>query len=393
MTLRQWTTPADIRRTLRKEWDRGAVLRGEVDGLSVFPFRFRLTRPTTSELSSRFDEVRKWMQALATMPDVRVEWRVQGTRTIGRNTLPGAVWVDDIDAAARLLDASAELASFRATVATTCARAPMLMHWLAAHPMDALQVGPEWTRFLDVVEWMRANPNPGIYVRQVDIPGVDTKFIERNSAVLRSMLDQVLPADAVAIDHASFDRRYGFRLAPQTVRIRAIDHCVAVLPGAGDRPVTLTLEDFAQLEGVKRVFITENYVNFLAFPPAQSALVVFGEGYDVGKITKAPWVHQVPVHYWGDIDTHGFAILDHLRSVLPHVCSLLMDYATLHDHEAQWGHEPMPTRRDLPHLTAPERSLYDDLRDNLIRPRLRFEQERTAFHLVVEAIDRAIGSG
>ena len=135
MTLRQWTTPDDIRRTLRKEWDRGAVLRGEVDGLSVFPFRFRLTRPTTGELSSRFDEVRTWMQALATMPDVRVEWRVQGTRTIGRNAVPGAVWVDDIDAAARLLDASADLASFRATVATT-PRPSANAHGLARHPPD-----------------------------------------------------------------------------------------------------------------------------------------------------------------------------------------------------------------------------------------------------------------
>ncbi len=392
MTARPWTTPDDLRQILRREWDRGAVLRGEVDGVSIFPFRFRMMRPTNAELSSRFDEVRKWVRALTNTPDVRVESREQGARSIGRNEVPAAVWVDDIDAAVRLLHASTELASFRATVATTRARAPMLMDWLATHPMEALRVSQDWSRLLDVVAWMRAHPNPGIYVRQIDIPGVDTKFIERNGIVLRSMLDQVLPADAVAVEHASFDGRYGFQLAPQTVRIRAIDPALAVLPGTGDRPVTLTLEDFTQLQGVERVFITENYVNFLAFPPARTALVVFGEGFDVGKIAKAPWAHKVPVHYWGDIDTHGFAILDHLRSVLPHVCSLLMDHATLHAHEPQWGHEPMPTRRDLPNLTADERALYDDIRDNLIRTHLRFEQERTAFHLVVEAIDRAVAS-
>ena len=57
MTPRPWTTPDELRRSLRKEWDRGAVLRGEVDGLSVFPFRFRMTRPTAVELSTRFDDV------------------------------------------------------------------------------------------------------------------------------------------------------------------------------------------------------------------------------------------------------------------------------------------------------------------------------------------------
>ena len=392
MTLRPWTTPDDLRRILRKQWDGGVVLRAEVDGQSMFPFRFRLARPTTVELSSRFEEVRKWMEALKAMPDVRVEWKVQGTRTIGRNEVPDTVWVDDIDAAARLLDTSAELVSFRSIVATTRARMPMLVDWLATNPMDAISLALEWARVLDVVEWMCANPSPGIYVRHVDIPGVDTKFIERHAIVLRSMLDQILPVDAIATEHASFDRRYGFQVPPQTVRIRAIDPSVSVFSGAGDRPVTLTLEDFAQLPGIERVFITENSVNFLAFPPARSAIVVFGEGYDVGKVANAPWVRQAFVHYWGDIDTHGFAILDHLRSVLPHVSSLLMNHATLHAHEAQWGHEPMPTRRDLTNLTEDERSLYDDLRDNLIRTHLRFEQERTAFHLVVEAIDRAIAS-
>jgi hypothetical protein len=392
MTVRAWTTPDDLRRMLRKEWDRGALLRGEVDGLSAFPFRFRMTRPTNAELSSRFDDVRKWARALVNMPDVRVESREQGTRSIGRNEIPAAVWVDDLDAAARLLDTCHELALFRATVALTRTKAPMLMDWLATRPMEALGVANDWSRVLDVVDWMRSHPNPGIYVRQVDIPGVDTKFIERHGLVLRSMLDNVLPTDAVATEHESFARRYGFRPVPQTVRIRAIDPALVVLPGAQDRPVTLTLEDFTLLRGAERVFITENYVNFLAFPRARAAIVVFGEGYDVGKIAKAAWVHDVPVYYWGDIDTHGFAILDHLRSVLPNVVSLLMDHGTLHAHEAQWGHEPMPIRRDLLSLTRDERSLYDDIRDNLIRSHLRFEQERTAFHLVVEAIDRAVGS-
>jgi hypothetical protein len=386
MTARPWTSPDDLQRMLHKEWDRGVVLREEVDGLSMFPFRFRMSRPTNAELSTRFAEVRTWIQTLSSMPDVRVETREQGARSIGRNEVPAAIWVDDIDAAARLLHTSNQLATFRAIVATTRARAPMLMDWLAIHPMDALGVAQDWNPLLDVVAWMRCHPKPGIYVREVDITGVDTKFIERNSVVLRSMLDHILPADAVAVEHASFDARYGFLQPPQTVRFRAIDPALVLIPGTQDRPVTLTLEDFAQLQGVERVFVTENYVNFLAFPPAKSAVVVFGEGYDVGKIAKAPWVNEVPVHYWGDIDTHGFAILDHLRSVLPHVCSLLMDYATLHAHEAQWGYEPMPTRRNLLNLTVEERALFDDLRDNVIRSHLRFEQERTTFHLIIAAV-------
>lgn len=39
---------------------------------------------------------------------------------------------------------------------------------------------------------------------------------------------------------------------------------------------------------------------------------------------------------WGDIDTHGFAILDRLRRHFPQVRSMLMDRATLLAHEGQW---------------------------------------------------------
>ena len=185
MTLRPWTTPDDLRRILRKQWDRGAVLRAEVDGQSMFPFRFRLARPTTVELSSRFEDVRKWMEALKAMPDLRVEWKVQGTRTIGRNEVPDTVWVDDIDAAARLLDTSAELVSFRATVATARARMPMLVDWLATYPMDAISLALEWARVLDVVEWMCANPNPGVYVETLSRVSVST---QRDGTVLRQRM-------------------------------------------------------------------------------------------------------------------------------------------------------------------------------------------------------------
>ena len=44
-------------------------------------------------------------------------------------------------------------------------------------------------------------------------------------------------------------------------------------------------------------------------------------------------------HRWGDIDTHGFAILDQLRGILDSVQSLLMDRETLFAFLSQWGRE------------------------------------------------------
>ena len=92
------------------------------------------------------------------------------------------------------------------------------------------------------------------------------------------------------------------------------------------------------------------------------------------------------LHYWGDIDTHGFAILDALRARFDHVESFLMDRATLMAFESLWGTEGRPIHRDLPRLTSEERALYDDLRDHRIGRSFRLEQERIGFVWVASAL-------
>ena len=47
--------------------------------------------------------------------------------------------------------------------------------------------------------------------------------------------------------------------------------------------------------------------------------------------TARGWLRRCAVHYWGDIDTHGFAMLARARRALPQTESLLMDRDTLLD--------------------------------------------------------------
>ena len=126
------------------------------------------------------------------------------------------------------------------------------------------------------------------------------------------------------------------------------------LPGCkGLSDITLDVASFAALAlPIQRVFVTENETNFLAFPEVARAIVVFGAGYGSEALSRADWLHQCRVFYWGDIDTHGFAILDQLRGHFPHVVSFLMDRETLLAHHLLWGKEPEPARHHLPRLTA-----------------------------------------
>lgn len=63
-----------------------------------------------------------------------------------------------------------------------------------------------------------------------------------------------------------------------------------------------------------------------------------------------------------------------------------MDRATLDAHAAAWGVEDRPLTADLGRLSADERALYDDLRDNRLRARLRLEQEQVGFGWVLDRL-------
>ncbi|MGL4340605.1 MAG: Wadjet anti-phage system protein JetD domain-containing protein [Rhodoglobus sp.] len=80
--------------------------------------------------------------------------------------------------------------------------------------------------------------------------------------------------------------------------------------------------------------------------------------------------------YWGDLDTHGFAILDRVRAHLPAARSVLMDRESLLAHQDRWGREPKPTAALLPRLEPAEAALYEDLVSDRYAPAVRLEQER-----------------
>ena len=381
-----WTGQRELRAQLQRLWDGSELLAEILTGESSFPRRLRLKGPSSAEMSERFDAVRKWIAALCALPHYRVELREFRHRVLGSNQVPAAVWVDSLDAALTVLGRRAEAARFAELVAETRDRRPALLGWLATRPHKALAMADAWGRLLDVVDWIEANPRSHVYLRQVDIPGVDSKFIEAHRTLLSQWLDCILPPDAIneaKVGVAGFAGRYGFRDRPERIRLRVLDPGHAVIPTAPEADLTLDTASFAALSpGVTRVFITENEINFLAFPKVSDSLLIFGAGYGFDALVQAAWLQRCRIYYWGDIDTHGFAILDQLRAHFPAARSLLMDRATLFAFETHWGIEDRPTLRDLSRLDDDERALYDELRHERIRPGLRLEQERIGFDWV-----------
>ena len=387
-----WSTQGDIKKQLVRLWERGDLLRPLVAGGSAFPLRLAFKGPGSGDVTDRFDAVRVWAAELSVPAPMQLEWRGVRHRVQGTQHLPCGVQIATLDDALRLLGKRRDADSFLQLLEATRSRCPALLPWLERRPLQALALASDWPRLLAVVDWMLQHPRPGVYLRQVDVAGVHTKFIESHRAVLAEWFDLVLAPAQVQADCTGvgqFAARYGFLDKPVRIRFRVLDPALQLLAGLESPDVTLDANSFARLQlAVKRVFITENETNFLAFPRVQASLVLFGAGYGWEGLARAKWLHQCSVHYWGDIDTHGFGILDQLRSHFPGVQSFLMDRPTLDAHQAHWGEEPTPLQAELTRLSPAEAALYADLRHNRIRSKLRLEQERVAYSWLTRTLQR-----
>lgn len=392
-----WTQLQEVRVELDRLWLRGGFARLLVQPdeiSSLFPLRLALKAPNTVAITEQFSAVRAWADHWSqSRAPIRIEWRDVQHRVQGRQRLPAQLWVDRLEDVLVLISKQQDARRLQQLTELTRASCPELLAWLVKNALKALALIDVWPLLLQVVQWCQRHPCPGIYLRQMDIAGIDSKFIEQHRAVLAELLDQALPPSAINHHHkgqSQFTARYGFLDKPLRIRFRLLDQPLVRLSDETIRAdITLDSHSFAHLQlPIRRVFITENEINFLAFPKVTDALVIFGAGYGWQALASAKWLHHCAIYYWGDIDTHGFAILDQLRALFPHVRSLLMDHATLQQHLSYCGQEPKPIHHDLPRLTTQEQALFNDLRDNRMGKHLRLEQERVGFLWLNAALAR-----
>jgi hypothetical protein len=383
----RWTTEADLVARLRRRWDRGEWLSLLARGEPFEPIRLPLATPTPRDLESDFGAVLDWARSWRDIAParLRIEYKRIGGRRIGSNEIPCRAFVDSLDQLCTLLRTGADVERFLASATLAAETDPRLIDWIACHPVKVLELGENWRRALAAVRWIRDCADPGsMFLRQIDAPGVDTKFIESHRKVIAGMLDTVLHEQRInpMFGPAAFASRYGFKTKPERVRFRLLGG----LTIGGLTDLQVRIDEFSLPAGIKKVVIVENETTFLAFPDFERSMVVLGGGYAVAIVARLADLADCQVLYWGDLDTHGFAILHRLRSHLPMVTSMLMDESTLLQHRAHWGCEPDPAKGSLNQLTPAEDAVYQGLVEGRWGKSLRLEQEHIRFSHVAAAL-------
>lgn len=301
-----------------------------------------------------------------------VQWREVNSRKYGRNRFPAEIAFETMDDLLRFIKKTDEFAAFAAAVSRIRAVLPQLEPWIRNNARPLIQVATEVEGLLEVAAFLKEHPRPGCFVRELPL-SVDTKFIERNKALLRQWLDVLLPAHAIRADEDHFERRFGLCYAEPQLLVRFLDPVLQAELGFPCDVLSLPLQTLSDLPVQNsQVIIVENKVNLLTLPRLARFMGLGGLGRAISLLRYAGFVASMPVTYWGDLDVEGFEILSSLRSFCPHARSLWMDPSAVD----RWrdlkvtgsGRQPaVPV-----HLTDEERAAFDIC----CRENLRIEQER-----------------
>jgi hypothetical protein len=248
---------------------------------------------------------------------------------------------------------------------------------------------------MDLLQWFEANPNSLLYLRQLPVPGIDTKWVESRRTLVR---DFVLATRGLVVGR-DFYEVCGLRAAPATLRMRIL--CPELRQVAGGLcDIEAPIEELAQLKlRPQTLLVIENLATGLALPSMPGTVAFMKLGHAVSDLAHIPWLfgnhansgRPDRVLYWGDLDTHGFVILARARGLFPELRSVLMDEQTLLSGKDQWVLEASQAKVEhVDRLTQQEQKLYRELREQTHGSNVRLEQERLAWPRCLQALRDAM---
>lgn len=383
--------PEDVRQLLarrfqskHREWLVGDPGEGQ------WPLEVPLGVPTEQAALRQVDGVRAWVSAWqGWQGGGTLSWCERRWKALGVQRLPEKLALGSPEDVAMWIGKSARWERAQSRYRTLTARWPVLAQPLPRYFDVLADYGDaDFRRLAEMLDWIANHPQSDLYPRQLPVSGLDSKWLDGRKGLLTDLVAAIQEDSSSDLD---FYQRCGLKAPPLLVRMRVLDQALrARVGGVGD--ITAPVEDLAGLNlPVSHVFIVENLQTGLAMSDMPGAVVFMRLGYNVDVLARFPWLARAKCIYWGDLDTHGFAILHRARSYIPELESVLMDEGTLLQHKALWVDESAQhPSTELTLLTEQEQQLYRDLKQQRWGQNVRLEQERIDWAAAWGALQRSI---
>lgn len=369
------TTKDEIKEIALKWWK--DVLQDSLNGSSIFPKEVeRFGRIKANETLREFEVIRENLVSLREGSKEKkgygytVFWNEVKNRKIGRNEFPRKILFETREDYLKFTGKEKEFAIFQDSANKILQIMPILKDWIIQNPIKVIDNCKNWDALLRVCQYFLEVQKPNLYVRQLPI-NVHTKFVEENCTVLTSLFEFIIPEHA-NINEKRFELRYNLKTDEPLIRIRFLDSNLFVQPELSD--ISIPVSQFMLLRiNCKRILIAENKMNFLTLPNMNDSIALWsGGGFNVKHLSQVKWIKGLEILYWGDIDTHGFQILNQVKSYFPQTQGIMMDKKTLDDHKQYVVNGSNTGSYKLDFLNDDELNLYEELKRN----NFRLEQER-----------------
>jgi len=300
---------------------------------------------------------------------------------IGKQPVPLKISIESIEDYLRVTGKEKEYLTFLRNNTLIQNELPLLSEWIVTNPTKLIE-HDTWFDTLKVCKYFLATPKPDLYIRQLPID-IHTKYIWDNKVIIQSLLEYLIPGH-LNKDESKFELRFNLKYSEHLIRIRFLDKTLSPLDNATD--ISLTVSEFNNFHShCDNIFVAENLMNFLTLPHLTKTIAIWsGGGFNVSHLQDIDWLKRKQFYYWGDIDAHGFQILNQFRTYFPNTIAVMMDEETLSSFTSAKG--PQVSNQNLQRLTESELKLYNYLRQNNIR----LEQEKITQTFAEERIKKLL---
>lgn len=369
----------DIARRLGNNWH--TDLAGTT---TSWPHAFPLGTPTKADLDTNYATFHRSVVALQDWAKAHgVDLTYKNRRVLGTTqTIPTHATVHDIHTAAdiaagewpdRLERGARRLAALTDRFPNTADPARLVrgVNRYAEINFDLL---------LTVADWFTHNDHVGLTPRQVPIPGVHAKWLNGHQPHILALTGK--PDLELLARH------------PARIHFTYLDPSHRADGGRWHDSATVG-DHFEPAYQPRVVVISENKDTAIHFPTIPGGIAIEGDGFGGKTAAAFPWLTDAPhLYYWGDIDAHGYEILNGWRADGVPVASILMNPDTYDTYQAYGTNTDAKERpitaalpKPLPHLTPGERTVYELLLDAAHTGHRRIEQERIPLRVALGAIE------
>lgn len=355
--------PAKIRQWAEAKYP--GFIEAHFRGETMFPLEVtRFGRTDPNEAAGEIDrQIRQLLEGSAEIvcsdlppiarpkshPGYSVSLELSRMRRHGEQPVPRRVWFETSDDFLAFLGRKAEWLQLLNDVAALDVAGLAPAAWARQNARAlSVRISPGEGKALALaLAALQARPLPGCFAREIALPGVSGKFIEEHLQLIAEILREI--GSPAWQPGESAHLQLGLRQTSRLLRLMILDE--------SREDYGVPQQFFLKLPtGTDHLLIVENLRTFLTLPPLRGVLALYGEGHAIQTLSDLLWVRLIPVHYWGDLDPTGFAILNSLRRICPQVSSIMMDDETLNAHKGLLASAAILKKPHFGLLTPSERS-------------------------------------